>query len=185
LEQKVHARGTLRPAIVLAVVAIALAGPCALAVSGCGGGDTATARKDALRQQLAALHAQQQAKAKAAGRKCQHQLNDLLTSLRGLRSRLAVGESYRRYLGEVRDLMATYKRIPVNELGAACLVKVGKPSEKAVNRYLDAINVWGACLRKAGCDAFAIAPKVKPKWWQAASLTSTAQKGLEKLQRPK
>jgi hypothetical protein len=168
-----------------AIVAMAMAGALALVVSGCGGADSATAGKDAARHRLAAIRASEQARAVAAGRECERQLGDLLHSLDFVRSRVTIGVAYGQYLGEVRDLKATYDRIHVPKLGPACLARVGIHSEKAVNKYLDAVNIWGACREKAGCRAYSVAQKIKPKWWAASDFLSAAHRGLKELQAPR
>jgi hypothetical protein len=114
----------------------------------------------------------------AATRTCRSQLHGLLDSMDELRGKLAVGLSYGAYLHEVKAVQAAYDRVPVDRLGLGCLVKVGTPAERALNRYIAAVNAWGDCLTLASCDSESVEPKLQRKWALASARLSSAQKGL-------
>lgn len=114
----------------------------------------------------------------APTRTCRPQLHGLLDSMDGLRQRLAVGLSYADYLHAVRAARAAYDGVPVDRLELGCLVAVGTPAERALNRYADAANTWGDCLAHVSCDSESVEPKLQHKWALASDQLSLAQKGL-------
>lgn len=109
---------------------------------------------------------------------CRSQLGDFLTSMDALRDRLAVGLNYEDYLREVRALEDVYGRIPVDHLAIGCLTAAGSPGERALNRYLDAANIWGDCLASASCETESLETTLQRKWALASDLLSSAQQGL-------
>jgi hypothetical protein len=111
-------------------------------------------------------------------RTCRSQLHGLLGSMDELRGKLAVGLSYGAYLHEVRAVQAAYDRVPAGRLELGCLVKVGAPAERALNRYIAAANTWGDCLTLASCDPESVEPKLQRKWALASARLSSAQRGL-------
>jgi hypothetical protein len=114
----------------------------------------------------------------ATTRTCRSQLHGLLGSMDGLRGKLAVGLSYGVYLHEVKAAQAAYDRVPVGRLQLGCLVKVGTPAERALDRYIAAANTWGDCLTSVSCDSESIEPKLQRKWALASARLSAAQRGL-------
>jgi hypothetical protein len=114
----------------------------------------------------------------AAARTCRSQLHGLLGSMDDLRGKLAVGLSYGAYLHEVKAAQAAYDRVPVDRLRLGCLVKVGTPAERALNRYIAAANTWGDCLTSVSCDSESVEPKLQRKWALASGRLSSAQRGL-------
>jgi hypothetical protein len=95
-----------------------------------------------------------------------------------LRRELAVGLSYGAYMHRVKAVQAAYDGVPVDRLGLGCLVKVGTPAERALNRYIAAANTWGDCLTSASCDSESVEPKLQRKWALASGQLSSAQEGL-------
>jgi hypothetical protein len=93
-----------------------------------------------------------------------------------LRSRLAVGVSYDEYAAEMRRVRASYDKVPVGRMTIDCLTAVGDPSEKALNRYIDAADAWGECLSESSCDSATVEPALQRKWRVASGFLSTAQK---------
>jgi hypothetical protein len=114
----------------------------------------------------------------AVTRTCRAQLHDLLDSMDSLRGNLAVGLSYGAYLHEVRAAQAAYRDVPVDRLELACLVTVGTPAERALNRYIAAANTWGDCLALVSCDSETVEPKLQRKWALASDRLSSAEEGL-------
>lgn len=113
---------------------------------------------------------------------CGGALNGLLDSLDALRGRLAVGLSYEMYLDEVQDLRELYARIPVDRLTIDCVAAVGTPSERALNRYIEAANTWGECLADVYCASSSVEPELQRKWRVASNLLSSAHIGARGMQ---
>jgi hypothetical protein len=114
----------------------------------------------------------------ATTRTCRAQLHGLLDSMDELRGKLAVGLSYGAYLHEVKAVQAGYDGVPIDRLELGCLVKVGTPAERALNRYIAAANTWGDCLTLASCDSESVEPKLQRTWALASDQLSSAQRGL-------
>jgi hypothetical protein len=114
----------------------------------------------------------------AATRRCRAQLHGLLDSMDALRGNLAVGLSYDAYLHGVQAARVAYDGIPVDRLALGCLVAVGTPAERALNRYADAANTWGDCLALVSCDSESVEPKLQHEWALASERLSSAQEGL-------
>jgi hypothetical protein len=105
-------------------------------------------------------------------------LRRLLGSMDALRDGLAVGLSYEQYLAGVRRARAIHSRIDVERLSLGCLTLAGAPSERALNRYIEGVNLWGDCLASSSCDVGSVEPKLQRRWDIASDLLSTAQEGL-------
>jgi hypothetical protein len=148
----------------------------ALVLPGCGGGTgTATGRP------TTETRTQTQTSSPVAARKCQGQVGGFLGSMDSLRRRLAVGLAYEQYVDEVESIRAAYRRIPSDELEVTCLTKVGAPSEKGFNEYIEAANTWGECVGEAGCESATVEPTLQRKWRVASGLLSEARQGLREL----
>ena len=113
-----------------------------------------------------------------AGGLCQSQLGSFVSSMDGLRRRLAVGVTYDQYVAEVRGIRSTYGEIPTGKLQIDCLTLVATPSEKAFNRYIEGANDWGECVSELGCGTEAIEPVLQRRWRIASHFLSEAQDGL-------
>lgn len=109
---------------------------------------------------------------------CRGQLSPFLDSMDALRENLAVGLSYEDYLGELGEARKAYGRIRADRLPAGCLLLAAGAGERALNRYIDAANVWGDCLATATCETEAIEPRLQRRWALASDLLSSAQAGL-------
>ncbi len=144
----------------------------ALILPGCGDRNSATAGAGTtLPQGTQAAHS-------APTRTCKTQLGDLLGSMDTLRQKLAVGLNYGAYLHEVRTARDAYDGVPVDRLALACLIAVGTPAERALNRYTEAANTWGDCLASASCDSESVEPKLQHEWALASERLSSARQGL-------
>ena len=166
----------------------------ALAVSGCGGGDsdytgaTFTSHEDGRfhhsgpnRGQKGGNDAEPSGKSGRpvpAGGLCQSQLGSFVGSMDGLRRRLAVGVTYDQYVVEVRGIRSTYGKIPVERLQIDCLSAVATPGERAFNRYIEAANDWGECVSEAGCGSEEIEPVLQRRWRIASHYLTEAKDGL-------
>jgi hypothetical protein len=160
----------------------------ALLVGGCGsGGSDATTERTVASDEIARTTekptASQDAKKSnprhvPAGNLCQSQLGSFVSSMDGLRRRLAVGVTYDQYVAEVRGIRSTYGEIPTGKLRIDCLTAVAAPGEKAFNRYIEAANDWGECVSEAGCGSAEIEPVLQRRWRIASHFLSEAQDGL-------
>jgi hypothetical protein len=148
------------PTVRLALLGCALAASAALLLAGCGDGSSATADRTASTQ--AKSEASAEAAAPMAG--CPRQVDAFVASLDALRRQLAIGLSYEQYAARVKFPQAAYGEVPVDHLSIGCLTTTGTPSERALNRYIDAANVWGACLADAACETATIEPVLQRKW---------------------
>jgi hypothetical protein len=117
------------------------------------------------------------AKARAARAPCARQLRPLLASLDALREDLAVGLSYDGYMRELRGVRGAHRRIRAGRLQIGCLIAAGAPAERALNRYIEAANVWGGCLATAACEIASIERRLQRRWARASDLLSAAQAG--------
>jgi len=144
----------------------------ALALPACGDERTAAADSKATTTASPA-----RAKAPARGG-CAAELHGLLGTMDALRRKLAAGLSYDQYLDEVRELKAVYGDIGADQVALGCLLAVGAPAERALNRYIGAANTWGNCLATVSCSTESVEPKLQHRWALASDLLSSAQKGL-------
>lgn len=140
-------------------------------VAGCGGDRTAAVSgEEAISGGGAAARLQ-----------CRRQVAGFLASMDVLRERLAVGLSYHDYLRAVREVRAAYEDVPSERLAIGCLLASGTPGERALNRYVDAANVWGDCLASVRCATEEVEPKLQRRWSLASDLLSSAQRGLRAM----
>ena len=109
---------------------------------------------------------------------CRGQLRPLLAAMGMLRTDLAAGLSYDRYVSELRRVRAAHRRIRAERLQLGCLVAAGAPAERALDRYLEAANAWGECLATAACETASIEPRLQSEWARASQLLSAAQAGI-------
>ena len=174
----------------------------ALALTGCGGGDsstsgtatltTATGQEDDRFHHLPRHRGERdgndaEAAAKSgrgkppvpAGDLCQSQLGSFVGSMDGLRRRLAVGVTYDQYVAEVRGIRSTYGKIPTDRVQIDCLTAVATPGEKAFNRYIEAANDWGECVSELGCGSAEVEPVLQRRWRIASHFLSEAKEGLD------
>jgi hypothetical protein len=154
----------------LSLLGCLLVGAGALLLSGCGGGDAATAGSTATTQP------EQQTRGGAvAGRPCPAPVDAFVRSLETLRRQLAIGLSYEQYAAKVKGLRGNYEELPVDRLTIACLTTTGTPAERAFDKYVDATNAWGECLADAACTTATIEPVLQRKWRLASGFLAEAQ----------
>jgi hypothetical protein len=144
----------------------------ALALTACGGESTSGSG-----QATAAPSGAGPVARSSADARCRAQLRPFLGSMDALREDLAVGLSYEGYLEELREAREAYGRIRADRLPVGCLLVAGA-GERALNRYIDAANVWGDCLATAACETEAIEPRLQRRWALASDLLTSAQSGL-------
>lgn len=128
--------------------------------------------------------AEAKAKAQAAADRCEGQLSDLLTEVRELDSRLAVGLPYADYSRQVGSIRVAYDQVPFPQLSLDCSGDVGIALEDALNSYVKAGNVWGDCIEDFGCDVDGIDPQLQEEWTKASGQLSDATSGLRSLAQP-
>jgi len=109
---------------------------------------------------------------------CRGQLRTFLGSMDALREDLAVGLSYEGYLDELERVRDAYDRVRAGRLPVGCLLTAAGPGERALNRYIDAANVWGDCLATTACETESIESDLQRRWAFASDLLSSAQSGL-------
>ncbi len=144
-----------------------------LALTACGGESTSGPR-----QATAAPSGAGPVARSSANARCRGQLQPFLGSMDALREDLAVGLSYVGYLDELREAREAYGRIRADRLPVGCLLVAAGAGERALNRYIDAANVWGDCLATAACETEAIEPGLQRRWALASDLLTSAQSGL-------
>jgi hypothetical protein len=153
----------------------------ALLLPGCGDEQTAATGGEKPAKSSAATKASAaKAKAPAVEKQCGRQLGEFLDSAESLDNGLAVGLSYRDYLGAVNAVRSTYASIEPDRLPIACLVRVAGPAERALNVYVGAANAWGDCLA-AACDLEPVEPRLQHEWARASQLLAEAKSGLRRL----
>jgi hypothetical protein len=114
-------------------------------------------------------------------RACQRGLGTFLRQLHDLDSRLSVGLVERDYSNFVANIRVVYDRIKFDSLDSQCALRVGIPAEAALNRYLEALRIWDACIQDINCDTDSITPKLQAKWSRATKSIRAADAGMRKL----
>jgi hypothetical protein len=109
------------------------------------------------------------------GAACPRQVTRFVEALDETLSQLAVGLSYDQYAAKVGDLRVAYREIPVERLTIDCLSRRGTPGERALNKYIDALNAWGECLADAACSTASIEPVLQREWRIASHFLTEAQ----------
>ena len=107
---------------------------------------------------------------------CRTRTAPLLAAMEELRRSLVAGLDYRAYLKQMRVLRAAYEALPVERLPLACLERVAAPAERALNRYIAALNLWGDCVEEPGCQAAAVEVPLQRRWRQAARELAEARR---------
>lgn len=145
----------------------------ALLLTACGAESTSGSG-----QATAAPSGAEPAARSSADARCRAQLHPFLGSMDALREDLAVGLSYEDYLDELGEAQAVYDRIHADRLSVGCLLVAAGAGERALNRYIEAANVWGDCLATAACETEAIEPGLQRRWALASDFLTSAQSGL-------
>ena len=109
---------------------------------------------------------------------CNHQIGKWMRALKALNSRLDIGLTDSRELG---DISVIYHEIDFNSLSPQCLVP-GVKAEKAFNDYIDASNAWSKCFASLTCTNAKVRPKLQSFWAAAARQLDKANTDLQKLQ---
>jgi hypothetical protein len=104
-------------------------------------------------------------------------LEPFVQALERLERRLAVGLSYQQYFEEVRGAREAYEAVPVQRLGLQCLTSSGTPAERALDRYIEAANVWRGCRANVSCDTYSIEPHLQRTWRVASHYLSEVREG--------
>lgn len=157
----------LPPAVLLLGVALALI------ASGCGEESSAARERGGAQRPRAQGSADHPAEGTATAG-CPRRLDAFVDSLDALRRQLAVGLAYADYVSRVRNLRASYEKIPIDRLTFDCLA-TGRPAERALNKHIDAANAWGECLADAACTTETIEPVLQRKWRIASRHLSEAR----------
>jgi hypothetical protein len=169
-------RGGKGRTVAAAMACLAMVG-LALALSACGGNSPeATAKAGTTTVSTPPPAEAKQGQAPAS--RCLSQLDPFLKAMDALRTSLVAGLAYEQYVGEVKEIMAAYDEVPVEELTLGCVQAVGRPSEKALNRYIAASNTWTDCVEVPTCEAVSIEAPLQVKWREASEYLSKAQRGL-------
>jgi hypothetical protein len=155
-------------------------GALALALSACGGDSPeATAKAGTTTVSTPPLEATAKSKPPASpSSRCLTQLDPLLKAMDTLRTSLVAGLAYEQYVAEVKKIIASYDEVPVDELALGCVQAVGRPSEKALNRYIAASNTWTDCVEVPSCEAVSIEASLQSQWREASEYLSKAERGL-------
>ena len=133
----------------------------AVALASCGGGGASSSGTTAQPKPGQRTTADAGAK---AGDACQDRLAEFVARMDDLRQSLVAGLSYAEYVVRVKAIRAAYEAVPIDKLGAGCLVGPAGEAEDAFNQYLRAANVWGECAGTAGCAASEIEGKLQRRW---------------------
>ncbi|MGI8578423.1 MAG: hypothetical protein ACR2KG_11035 [Nocardioidaceae bacterium] len=150
----------------LVVIAALLVG-----LTACGG---TTAAKN-VRQAAPPVNA----KAMADYKTCARQMTPLLTKLKDLDSRLGVGMQQADYNTAVGDAKVAYDQITPGAVPADCTSQVWTALESALNRYINADNVWSNCIQDTYCTMDTDAtPKMQAAWSKAKASIQTATTNL-------
>lgn len=114
---------------------------------------------------------------------CQSLLGDFLDALTELDSLVTSGLAFEAYSQRVGDIRVTYERIETSSVGSDCLTSVQLPAERALNRYVEAYNIWNNCVGDGACTEADVMSKLEAKWAEATSNIDAAETGLETLPR--
>ena len=94
-----------------------------------------------------------------------HRFVDALTEVDG---RLDLGIDFNEYRGLISKAHVAYARIPWSQIADPCLSSVGVPSEKAMNEYTVAYNIWAKCIAALNCGRGAAADRQMQFRWRRA-----------------
>jgi hypothetical protein len=114
-------------------------------------------------------------------RACQALMADFLNALTDLNSQVSGGLAFEEYIQQVGNIRVTYERIHTASVDPACTSAVALPAERALNRYVEAVNIWNNCRGDGGCTDDHVKPQLQAKWIEAASHIDAAETGLDTL----
>ena len=136
--------------------------------------------KEKAEQEAAAL-----AEAQAEQATCQSQVGALIAKERELESLLnGVGLAFDEYSDKVGEVSVAYGTIPIDDLSAQCLTRVGIHSEKAMNNWVEAGDTWNDCVTDLYCENDSIDPELQADWLIASDELRKASEGMEELGQP-
>jgi hypothetical protein len=105
---------------------------------------------------------------------CSPQMHRLVNTLTTVEGHLAVGVKFSQYTTDVGNASTAYNRVNFKAETYQCVSNVGVPSEKALNDYTRALNVWRQCLAKSltsNClGSGSTADKFEQRQWDDATL---------------
>ena len=131
----------------------------ALAPLGCGGSEATTASSTATGAHSKARDAKPRV---ADPGSCG--LGSFVGALDTLEKRLAAGLSYEQYYEEVSGARDAYEKVDIEKEDLACLNAAGAPAESALDRYIEAANVWRECRADPSCGTYTIEPRLQRDW---------------------
>jgi hypothetical protein len=113
---------------------------------------------------------------------CHSLLRDFLAALTELDTQVSAGLQFEDYGQQVGDIRVTFERIETSHVESDCLSAVQLPAERALNRYVEAYNIWNNCVGNgASCAEADVMPKLEAKWAEATSQIDAAETGLATL----
>ena len=113
---------------------------------------------------------------------CHSLLGDFLAALTELDTQVSAGLQFEDYGQQVGDIRVTFERIETSYVESDCLTAVQLPAERALNRYVEAYNIWNNCVGNgASCAEADVMPKLEAKWAEATSQIDAAETGLATL----
>jgi hypothetical protein len=153
----------------------------ALLVAACARGGTATPQPGKKPDRTSPVASKQTEAPPVVSRDCQSLLGDFLDALTELDSLVSAGLAFEAYGQQVGDIRVTYERIETSSVGSACLMAVQLPAERALNRYVEAYNIWNNCVGDGACTEADVMSKLEAKWAEATSNIDAAETGLTTL----
>jgi hypothetical protein len=158
----------------------------ALLVGACARGGTATPQPGKEPDRTSPVASKQTEEPPVVSRDCQSLLGDFLEALTELDSLVAAGGSaglaFEAYGQQVGDIRVTFERIETSSVGSDCLMAVQLPAERALNRYVEAYNIWNNCVGNGpSCTEADVMSKLEAKWAEATSQIDAAEIGLSTL----
>jgi hypothetical protein len=78
--------------------------------------------------------------------KCPKAVSQLVYRLTSVETVIESSTSYAKYAALLVSAKTAYNRIPIPQLKPACVLNVGVPAEKSMNKYIAAQNVWRQCV---------------------------------------
>jgi len=130
--------------------------------------------------------AEAEAEAKVMAESCEDTLGDFQDAMSELDSRLDIGLNYDEYTDAVADANVEYDKIDFDDLSdnSRCVGSVGVPLEKALNKYIQAANIWSKCFDDLGCSNDQIKGKLQLRWTEATLKIEKAKDAMKDLAKP-
>jgi hypothetical protein len=154
----------------------------ALLTAACARGETATPQPGKEPDRISPVATKQTEEPPVVSHDCQSLLGDFLDALTELDSLVTSGLAFEAYSQRVGDIRVTYERIETSSVGSDCLTSVQLPAERALNRYVEAYNIWNNCVGNGpSCTEADVMTKLEAKWAEATSHIDAAETGLATL----